>query len=192
VGKERTLDRNSEEAADLVDVAEVLRAGLSTGATRPGTLDFEWFAGGGIELTWYSPALVVFSIEAAYKRNIAPASAVITADGIPVTVPSADGYNEAFISPEVSASLAPGILFNAGLSSRFRISDHGAIRAGALAEESEWIFSVSPAASLRFDFSKLLEVGVSGGADMVFSNSLYREGIAAYFAIEGTLRLEDF
>jgi len=170
----------------------VLRAALSTGTTRPGEIDYEWFVEGGIKFTWYSPALVVFSAEAAYKRNFAPASAVITADGVPVTVPSANGYNEAFVSPEVSASLGPGLLFNACVPARFRISDHGAIQAGSLTADSEWIFSVSPAASFRFDLSRLFEVGVSGGADIVFSNSPYREGAAAYFAIEGTLRLEEF
>ena len=170
--------------------AAVLRAKVEGGIERPEGETLEWFAGAGFGASWYPGAAMVVSVDAGIERRVSTNSADEIIDGSSVAIPNADGFMEVSFLPELSFSLGRGVRLGILAPLVLRLMDHGAVEAGAIVADAEWLLSAAPEISLRFDASRALAVRTVLGGDLAFSNSSYREKMVAYLTVEAVLSLE--
>jgi hypothetical protein len=167
----------------------ILRARLEGGIAWPEQGTEEYFAAASVGFSLYPAALLVVSADAGYRTSVSDNPLDETIDGTVITIPHANGYDEYFLSLDVSGSLARDVRFTILAPSKWRLSDHGAVQDSAITEETEWLFSLSPAFSLEFTLSTAFSLKATCGADLSFSNSSYLEERAAYLRIESILSI---
>lgn len=168
----------------------LLRVRLEGGVGLPEGGTPEWFAAASAGVSFYPEAPLVFSIDGGFKRSFATNSLEETVDGAVVTIPNANGYIEAFLSLELSASLGRDLRLGLLGPVRYRIADHGAVEGTAILPQTEWRLSVSPTVSMELALSSSFSLKATCGADLPFSNSAYLEKRVGYFTIESILSIE--
>lgn len=147
----------------------------------------EWIAGAGLGVSWYPGMPLVASIDAAALRRVSSNSSVETIDGVPITVPNADSYMELSVLPEISAQLGRSLTLGLSAPIALRLMDHGAVVAGVLIAEPEWLLTCGPMVSLRLEASPSVSLKATLGGDLAFSNSSFREKRVAYLTLEAVL-----
>lgn len=168
----------------------VLRARIEGGIEWPEGEAMEWSAGAGLGVSWYAKAPVVASFDAGVRRHVSTNPADEMIDGAVVTIPNADGLLEASVLPELSVSLGRGVRLGILAPVWLRVADHGAVNAGALIADTEWLVGAAPEVSLRVDAARTLAFKTTLGGDLAFSNSSYKEERVAYLTVEAVLSLD--
>lgn len=169
--------------------AAVLRATASGGMEWPAPGFPVWFAGAGLGVSLYPGPPVVVSLDAGVRRRVSPNSAEVDADGIAVTVPNADSWLEVSARPELTASIGRGLSLGFSAPLALRLADHGAVQAGAVVAEREWLLTAGPALSLQVDLSRSFALTAALAGDLSFSNSPYLQERILSLTLEATLSL---
>ena len=170
--------------------AAVLRAKVEGGIEQPEGETPEWFAGAGLGASWYPGAAMVVSVDAGIERRVStnPADEII--DGSSVAIPNADSFMDVSLLPELSFSLGRGVRLGILAPLALRLMDHGAVEAGAIVADAEWLLSAAPEISLWFEATRAFTIRTVLGGDLALSNSSYREKRVAYLTLEAVLSLE--
>jgi hypothetical protein len=167
----------------------ILRARVEGGIAWPQEGTEEYFAAASAGFSLYPAALLVVSADAGYRRSVSDNRTDETIDGSVISIPHANGYGEYFLLLDLSGSLARDVRFTILAPAKWRLSDHGAVEGSSITEETEWLFSVSPAFSLELSLSTEFSLKATCGADLAFSNSSYLEERVAYLRIESILSI---
>ena len=179
------------ELSSIVSAGEaaVVRTGGRAGIEWPAMGMPVWFAGGDLGVSLYPGLPLAVSLDAGVLRRVSPNSEEVTADGLPVSVPRADSYLQVSARAELSAPMGKGISLGLSVPAALRLADHGAVQAGTVVAEGEWLVTVEPALSLRIELSRDFALKAVLGGDLAFSNSPYLEERVAYLSLEASLFL---